>query len=48
MESQCGPIQYQVLSLEGEQAPDYVQLAYTEGDNSFEIEIDVKDYFDSS
>ena len=48
VQNECGPILYQVLSLEGQEAPEYVSLAYTEGDPSFKVEVDVKDYFGSS
>ena len=45
VQSECGPIQYLVLSPEGYTAPDYVSLTYIEGGSTFDIEVDMKDYY---
>ena len=45
VQNECGPIQYDVLSPEGNTAPEYVSLTYLEGGSTFDIEVDMKDYF---
>ena len=44
--SNCGSIEYEVLDAQGDPAPDYVSIVYSEGDPAFDIEVDVKDYED--
>ena len=46
--SNCGAIEYSLVDSVGYSAPSYVTLAYTEGDPTFNIEVDVKDYKGSS
>ena len=40
----CGLVQYELLLADGLSVPDFISLSYTEGDPTFNIEIDVKTY----
>lgn len=44
----CGSISYTLTDSTGYSAPSYVTLAYIDGDPTFSIEVDVKDYTDAS
>ena len=48
VENNCGSMVYEVVDSLGAAAPDYVSLVYTEGDPTFDIEVDVADYTDDS
>ena len=48
IELACGLIQYELLSADGSSAPDFISLSFTEGDPTFNIEIDVKTYQSAS
>ena len=44
-ENTCGIIEYDIFGANDEAAPEFITIAQTEGESSFDIEVDVKNYY---